>query len=104
MTDYEDEETQINGNVLVYYGMDMDKPGLNLLEMAKKGVGMLVDLPIRNMGVHFCFNNPRSRAEISLLQLVIGTQNRLRFRQHFGMWQDHSEETIYVVPLADTHT
>ena len=34
--------------------------------------------------MHFCYNNPKLYPVMNLIQLVVGTQCRLRFRAHYG--------------------
>ena len=80
----EDEEVQRKGCVVVYYGLDMVKPGPHNLEVNRKGVPMLFNVPLRMVGTHFCYDKAHYRPVMALFQMVAGKQIRMRFRPHYG--------------------
>jgi hypothetical protein len=84
MTGLEDEEAQINGVVDILYCVGMAEAHHSFLELLIQGSDMINELPFRMTGFHFCYSDSRLRPALSLVQMVIGQQMRLRFRTHFG--------------------
>ena len=52
--------------------------------MMLEGGHLLISLPFRIAGLHFCYSDTRLRPAMALIQLVVGHQVRIRFRSHFG--------------------
>jgi hypothetical protein len=84
MKGLEDEEPQINGVVHIYYCVGMAEAHHSFSELLMQGSNMIKELPFRMTGFHFCYSDYRLRPALSLVQMVIGQQMRLRFRTHFG--------------------
>lgn len=84
MAALESEEAQINGMVDVVYCVDMADTESNFNQMIVEGGHLLVSLPFRMAGLHFCYSDARLRPAMGLIQLVVGQQIRIRFRTHFG--------------------
>jgi hypothetical protein len=83
----EDEDTQIKGIVDVIYSIGTADVQLktNFSHFFSRGVPMLVhSLPMRVSSMHFCYDDPRLRPVMSLIQMVAGKQTRLRCRTHYG--------------------
>jgi hypothetical protein len=80
-----DEDAQRKGVVGVSYNVgpysfeQMYDP--SLMNNAGK---LFQRLPIRCVGFHYCFDDMRVLPAVSLLQLIVGTSVRLRFRVHCG--------------------
>ena len=79
-----DVEVQKRGLVEVFYsnGALMKVPRIN--EHITKGFSGLLGLPVRYAGFHFCYNNPLFKPVMQLAQMAFGSENRLRFRAHYG--------------------
>ena len=80
----EDVETQINGIVSLDYFVDFSGSESNFAEILLNGAPMLLSLPYRYCAIHICHNELRLKTSLTLLQMVLGRQNRVRFRTHFG--------------------
>jgi hypothetical protein len=81
MSMLEDEEAQRNGIVGILHNIDqpeMDQKLLRTLTQLRKA------LPIRVVGHHVCYNDPSTRAIISLALKVVGAFGRLRYKGHYG--------------------
>jgi hypothetical protein len=86
MTMLEDEEAQRKGMVFILYDVQnltgiqrMTVPGV-----ATASTKMIDSIPFRLTGLHYCYDDPMIRPAISIIQHIIGTHGRLRFRAHFG--------------------
>ena len=82
----EDEETQKRGLVVVFYFTNALLP---LLQKTYEhhGPRLLDWLPIKLIGVHFCYNDSMSRILYALLLLIMmGKERRVRVRVHQGMF------------------
>lgn len=84
MTTLEREEAQIHGVVDVVYCVGMNSTETSFAEMLTCGGPMVNNLPFRMTGMHFCYSDEKLKPAMSLIQLVVGRQTRLRFRTHFG--------------------
>lgn len=82
MTALEDEETQKKGIVLLGYNMGaksvVDRPAVWAIEKLRKA------LPMRVVGMHYCYDSFKMRPMMSLAMLVMGATSRVRFRAHYG--------------------
>jgi hypothetical protein len=95
----DDDQAQLNGAVHVFYyyplkdtdenGNEVPRRHTNLLdpsfaEIVAKCGPMLNDLPIRFTGVHMCYENSQLNPLVNMIHVLIGRENRLRFRSHQG--------------------
>jgi hypothetical protein len=90
MVALQDQETQQNGIVMVGFncGKDrvVDRPAAwSILKITKV-------LPIRIVGIHFCYDAFLVRPMMSLAMLVMGAHRRVRFRAHYGKMK---EDKVY---------
>ena len=85
MAALEDVEVQRRGFVNVMYNLDIDKYEAFYVDVLRRIKRIINDsLPYRNVSHHYCLNDPKFVPALSLLQLVAGKENRVRFRTHFG--------------------
>jgi hypothetical protein len=82
MTALEDEETQKLGIVLLGYNMGaksvVDRPAVWAIQKLRKA------LPMRVVGMHYCYDSFKMRPMMTLAMLVMGATSRVRFRAHYG--------------------
>ena len=80
----EDEETQKRGLIGLFYFTNAIPVIQKLYERRPK----LFDwLPIKLVGVHFCYyNDPVFRLVQALVLLLMGRERRIRVRMHEGMF------------------
>ena len=82
MAALEDEDTQKAGVVMVGYNMGAK------LELDCHAVWAIMKLrralPIRVVGMHYCYDDFKTRPMMSLAMLVMGSHGRMRFRAHYG--------------------
>jgi hypothetical protein len=82
MTALEDPETQKAGLVLVGYNMGekraMDRQAVWAIQRLRKV------LPMRVVGMHYCYDDFKFRPMMTVAMLVMGAMNRVRFRAHYG--------------------
>lgn len=83
MTMLKDEETQTKGAVGVYYnvGVNSRREPLSVLRRvhyARTGI------PKRIAGMHYCYDDKKTRPFIAGLRLFLDKAARSRFRTHFG--------------------
>jgi len=79
-----DEEMQRKGVVGILYNVGSTSNGFQDAEVFMKGAKYFMSLPCRFAAMHYCFSDAVVLPFLSLLQLVIGKEGRLRFRTHFG--------------------
>lgn len=79
MSAVEDEDTQKKGIVNIIYNVGNR-------QFTKKDMNLMMDasflndsMPIRYASMHFCFDNPKLRTPMSLIQYVVGTEARIRY-------------------------
>ncbi|CAJ1946704.1 unnamed protein product [Cylindrotheca closterium] len=80
-----DPDAQKEGVVRVFY--NLDSKAHNILshnEFIQKGSIFSRALPIKNMGLHFCYNSGSLVPMLSAVQLAVGVDGRSRLRDHFG--------------------
>ena len=80
----EDDETQKTGIVCVFYNVGPVKMNEFHPAMFAKGASMLKAIPVRIVGCHYCFSDPKIRNIMSIIMMAAGSQNRARFRLHHG--------------------
>jgi len=80
----QDEEVQKQGLVEVFFANGALKQQTNITKHLKEGLSGLLCLPIRFVGIHFCYDDVMFQPILQLAQLVFGASNRLRFRAHQG--------------------
>jgi hypothetical protein len=82
MTALEDSDTQKSGIVLVGYNMGemrlVDRPAVWAIQRLRKV------LPMRVVGMHYCYDDFKMRPMMSIAMLVMGATGRVRFRAHYG--------------------
>ena len=82
MTALQDVETQKLGLVLVGYNMGekrvVDRMAVYAIQKVRKV------LPMRVMGMHYCYDDFKLRPMMTLAMLVMGATGRVRFRAHYG--------------------
>jgi hypothetical protein len=82
MAALEDENTQKAGMVIVGYNMG---PKRALDRQAVWGIQKLRRvLPMRVVGMHYCYDDFKMRPMMTLAMLVMGSHGRMRFRAHYG--------------------
>ena len=79
----EDEETQKRGLIGMLYFTD----ALPLIQQLyrRQGPRLFDWLPIKLVGVHFCYDDPKFRILQAVLLLMMGKERRVRVRIHEGM-------------------
>eukprot|EP00339_Tiarina_fusa_P026309 CAMPEP_0117083640 /NCGR_PEP_ID=MMETSP0472-20121206/58883_1 /TAXON_ID=693140 ORGANISM="Tiarina fusus, Strain LIS" /NCGR_SAMPLE_ID=MMETSP0472 /ASSEMBLY_ACC=CAM_ASM_000603 /LENGTH=579 /DNA_ID=CAMNT_0004812337 /DNA_START=121 /DNA_END=1861 /DNA_ORIENTATION=+ len=89
MTAMHDVSTQINGLIFIGYNMGkyrkVDRTAAWCVSQMRKV------LPMRIVGMHYCYDDFRMRAMMTVAMLVMGGTNRVRFRGHYG----DLEENLY---------
>ena len=51
------------------------------------GIGFLTaSIPMRLVGLHFCVDQPNQRVMATLASVMLGIQNTIRSRCHYGMY------------------
>ena len=83
MVALEDEETQKNGNVLIFFNVGSN-PSIDAYEFVKQRSSLEKALIGRVAGIHYCYDNVVLRPFISLLMLLVGKSVRARVRPHYG--------------------
>ena len=78
----EDEETQRKGIIIITYSVGAENAVDRESAWAVARLCWILPFPVAIF--HACSDNPRHRVALSLAQMVIGTQNRIRSRVHFG--------------------
>ena len=79
----DDVEVQRRGFVLVIYLIDYPKFSQDRAGTWKM-TKLIAALPVRAVGVHFCYNNPILKALSDLAMLVGGQRTRTHMRMHSG--------------------
>lgn len=80
----EDPDTLKKGMVTILYNVGLESSGKSYTDILMRAALIKNSLPYRSVATHYCFNNEKIRAAMSLMQLVVGKDNRVRFRGHFG--------------------
>eukprot|EP00980_Cylindrotheca_fusiformis_P009999 scaffold2212_cov143-Cylindrotheca_fusiformis.AAC.17 len=80
----EDESVQTKGIVEVFFFTGPLKRQQLITEHVTKGLRGLMCLPVRLVGIHFCYNNAALKPIMNLAQMAFGASNRLRLRPHCG--------------------
>jgi hypothetical protein len=81
----EDEEAQRKGVVAIFYNVGIDKFASMLdSSLMRNGTKSMESLPLRLTGIHYCYDDARLLPALSISQLVIRRQGRLRLRVHYG--------------------
>jgi hypothetical protein len=92
MVALQDQETQQNGLVMVGFntGKDrvVDRPAAWAIQKIMKV------LPMRMVGIHFCYDDFKIRPMMSLAMLVMGAHRRVRFRAHYGKMQEDKVDDL----------
>jgi hypothetical protein len=106
MAALEDEDTQRKGMVSVLYNIELGKAEPDYPELLKNSHMINDALPFRNVAVHYCYDSASLRPAMTLYQLVVSGNIRLRFRAHYGelnfcllfFWQTHnlSPDSYYI--------
>jgi hypothetical protein len=81
MTALEDKETQKRGIVLISYSNGAPVRGHDKIFKISK---LIRSVPLRPVGLHVCVDDPKIEFIATLGALLIGSQNRARFRCHSG--------------------
>jgi hypothetical protein len=83
----EDEESQQRGMVgLLYHVGSMPIAGFDR-ELFYRGPSSVYWLPIKMVGLHYCFDDPVIRAVVAFTMMSVGRDVRLKFRLHDGKTQ-----------------
>ncbi len=90
----DDEEVQKNGLVEVLIANDTLTKQKSITEHLSQGFAGLLCLPIRFVGIHFCYDNVIFHPILKLAQMVFGAGNRLRFRVHNGRSNEGLSQTF----------
>lgn len=83
MTMLQDEETQINGAVAIYYNAG-DKSKREPLSVLKRVHYARSGVPKRIAGIHYCYDDKLTKPFVAGLRLFLDRAARSRFRTHFG--------------------
>ena len=97
----EDEETQKRGLIGMLYFTNA-LPLIQKLHQ-RRGPRLFDWLPIKLVGVHFCYDDARFRILQALLLLMMGKERRVRVRMHEGKflpWQ-HLSPVCCVSPRGE---
>ncbi|CAJ1946780.1 unnamed protein product [Cylindrotheca closterium] len=78
-----DPEVQRHGTVQVHYNVHYSTPNLHL-DLLLRSSMIAKAMPQQILGVHFCYDNEIVQPILSMLQMIVGSAARLRFRSHFG--------------------
>ena len=78
-----DPDMQRNGTVQISYNVNYSTSSLHLDLLLKSAV-IAKAMPQKILGVHFCYDNEILQPVLSMLQMIVGSSARLRFRTHFG--------------------
>lgn len=81
-----DPEAQKEGIVRVFYNLDSHTHITSHNKFIQKGSIFSRALPIKNMGLHFCYNSESLASMLSAVQLAVGMEGRSRLRDHFGKY------------------
>ena len=84
MVALQDENTQKYGIVDVLYNIGLAKHDAQYADVVAKAHMLRDGVPFRLCALHYCFDNPLLRGAMSLVQIMVGRDYRLRFRTHFG--------------------
>jgi hypothetical protein len=84
MAALEDEDTQRKGIVSVLYNIELAKPEPEYPDLLKNSHMINDAVPFRNVAVHYCYDSASLRPAMTLYQLVVSGNIRLRFRAHYG--------------------
>ena len=79
-----DVETQKRGIVGVIYNIGISKHDSNFADLIAKAYMLRDGLPFRVSAIHYCYENRLLKTTMSLVQIMVGRDYRLRFRPHFG--------------------
>ena len=82
MVSSEDEETQKKGVVKIIYGLK-NHTGLDR-KLAWTLPSFARSMPLRIVGVHFCYDNPLLLPAAAAAKLAANTFTRLRSCTHYG--------------------
>lgn len=74
---------QREGMVRVMYNIDYSKSNLHLGLIHKSSL-VPKALPIKFMGLHFCYNDKNLLPMLTAVQLAVGMEGRSRLRDHYG--------------------
>ncbi len=77
----EDEETQKRGLIGMFYFTNALS---TIQQLHERKPRIFSWLPIKLVGGHFCYNDPRFRLAKALLLLLMGKELRVRVRVHQG--------------------
>ncbi len=77
----EDEETQKRGLIGMFYFTNALS---TIQQLHQRNPRIFSWLPIKLVGAHFCYNDPRFRLAKALLLLLMGKERRVRARVHQG--------------------
>mmetsp|Transcript_32965 Transcript_32965/g.79745 ORF Transcript_32965/g.79745 Transcript_32965/m.79745 type:complete len:428 (+) Transcript_32965:53-1336(+) len=83
-----DPDAQKEGIVRVFYNTDSHAHTTSHIEFIQKGSIFSRALPVKNMGLHFCYNRDSLVTMLSAVQLAVGVEGRSRLRDHFGNEQE----------------
>ena len=84
MVALEDEANQTGGFVCVMQTVGVEKHDSKYADLMANAHMLKDGIPFRLAALHYCFDNTFLRSAMSLLQMMVGRDNRLRFRAHYG--------------------
>jgi len=86
MSAYESSDmSKERGTVSVAYSGGMTQQALQkMIETLTHSGNHVMELPNRFASIHFCYDSFIVKPGMSLFQMVMGKQNRLHFRSHYG--------------------
>ena len=92
----DDESAQKKGLVTITYYVGCPSVDKKLLG-ALQHMHVIDDaVPLRTVGMHLCYDIPQLRPVALVTQRVIGRNNRLRFRAHYGAFYIKENDTTSV--------
>ena len=77
-------DVQREGIVRLLYNLDTPATTTEHNDFIQKGSIFSRSLPIKTMGLHFCYNDESTSSTLSAVQLAIGVEGRSRLRDHLG--------------------
>ena len=77
-------DAQKEGIVRLFYNLDTPAKMTEHNEVIQKGSTLARSLPIRFVGIHFCYNSEYMIPMLSAVQLAVGVEGRSRLRDHYG--------------------
>mmetsp|Transcript_36616 Transcript_36616/g.88744 ORF Transcript_36616/g.88744 Transcript_36616/m.88744 type:complete len:336 (-) Transcript_36616:842-1849(-) len=89
-----DPEIQRHGTVQVSYNVEYSDNNLHLDLLLRSSI-ITKAMPQQVLGVHFCYDNQVVQPVLSMLQMIVGSSARLRFRSHYGKFAKSELNSLF---------